>query len=103
MIRETAPDLDMMGRCTIYPSQDEGCIMLTANDQQTIRIFISSMTRASCMRRVGTGRRRPALPNFSIRFSPALATGAMALSSTFALSNALRLKRFRPTYRGEMA
>ncbi|MGB3814562.1 MAG: hypothetical protein WA950_15190 [Shinella sp.] len=77
--------------------------MLTANDQQTIRISISDMTRASCMRRVETGDRRPALPTFGIRFSPALAAGAMALSSTFVVSNALRLKRFRPTYKEDLA
>lgn len=101
MIPETAPDLDMMGRCTIYPSQDEGCIMLTASDQQTIRISIPNMTCAPCIGHVvAAGLLYPTL---GIQFSLALAAGTMALSSTFALSNALRLKRFRPTYRGEMA
>lgn len=77
--------------------------MLTANDRQTIRIFISDTTCTSCMRRVETGDRRPALPTFGIRFSPALAAGATALSSAFVVSNALRLKRTRPTYKEELA
>ncbi|UDF32446.1 UNVERIFIED_ORG: heavy metal translocating P-type ATPase (plasmid) [Roseateles sp. XES5] len=40
-------------------------------------------------------------PAFGIQLSPALAAGAMALSSVFVVSNALRLKRFRPALKGE--
>jgi P-type Cu+ transporter len=43
-------------------------------------------------------------PSYGLLLSPVFAAGAMALSSVFVLSNALRLKRFRPvigTDRGE--
>ncbi|MEF2070408.1 heavy metal translocating P-type ATPase [Consotaella aegiceratis] len=39
-------------------------------------------------------------PGFGILLSPVLAAGAMALSSVFVVSNALRLKRFRPSSAG---
>jgi Cu+-exporting ATPase len=42
-------------------------------------------------------------PGFGLSLSPMVAAGAMALSSVSVLTNALRLKAFRPPFQGEPA